>query len=222
MTEDDLVEEALRIYRRYQVEIVEALHLCPWAESSRQKGRVAERVITAPDSSLDEVLAAVDAFEKDATVEVGLLIFPRSALDPREFDRYVARVAREDATRRPVGSSPFAMAAFHPHAEPDLKEPERLIPFLRRTPDPTIQLVRLDVLARVRDGFAEGTQFIDVRFLVIAGLTAEDTMPLRERIARSNHRTVLRVGVDAIEKLLSTIIEDRNASYGRLGVKIRR
>jgi len=112
------------------------------------------------------------------------------------------------------GSAPFALAAFHPDARADLSDPERAIPFLRRTPDPTIQLVRYEALESVREGFNEGTQFIDVKALMTLDWTREDTLPLRERIARANLRTVAKLGVEDIEQRYADIFRDRDATYG--------
>ena len=65
----------------------------------------------------------------------------------------------------------------------------------------------------MREGFNEGTQFVDVRVLMTLDLTREHTLPLRERIARANQRTVQRLGVEAIERLYADIFRDRAASY---------
>jgi len=105
------------------------------------------------------------------------------------------------------------MAAFHPEAQADLSDPERSIPFLRRTPDPTIQLVRYEALESVREGFNEGTQFVDAKALMTMDLTRDDTLPLRERIARTNHRTLNRLGIDAVEARFQAIFADRDAAY---------
>src|SRR5690606_32097675 len=96
----------------------------------------------------------------------------------------------------------------------------RLVPFIRKTPDPTIQLVRLESLERVREGRFEGTQFVDIRDLAVRGLTAADTLPLRERIARSNWRTLDRVGVHVFQERFTAIRVDRAAAYAALGVDL--
>ena len=76
------VREALRLHRRYQVEIVEACGLCPWAEGARLGGRVRERVVLGeqPAAVLDGSLAALADLAKDRGVEVGFLVYPRFAV----------------------------------------------------------------------------------------------------------------------------------------------
>ena len=213
MDDDALRREAIRLYRRYQSEIVEALKLCPWAERARLEGRVREEVLLTTALDPEPVLAAIDALSRDDAVQIGLLLFPRLGVEFDSFERFVSELVTKDAERRELGTAPFALAAFHPGARADLGDPERTIPFLRRTPDPTIQLVRYDMLESVREGFNEGTQFIDVKVLMTLDWTREDTLPLRERIARANHRTVMRLGIDAIEQRYADIFRDRDATY---------
>jgi hypothetical protein len=214
---DDLAREALRIYRRYQIEIVEELKLCPWAERARVEGRVEERVLLMAEPDAETVLREIDALARDPRVEIGLLIFPCLSISRAGFERFVAGVVQTDTEQREVGTVPFAMAAFHPDAAPDMGSAERLVPFLRRTPDPTIQLVRCSSLDRVREGSNEGTQFMDVRALATLDFTEKQQAPLRERIAKANLRTVERLGVDEVERRLEAIVADRDASYARWG-----
>lgn len=211
-----LEEEAIRLFRRYQLEIVEGLKLCPWAERTRTERRLGERVVHSETLDEEAALGTICSLE-DPRIEIGIVLFPRLRTSAVEFERFVSRLVARDAERRPIGTAPFAMAAFHPAARADVTEAERLIPFLRRTPDPTIQLVRRDALERVREGFNDGTQFIDITVLATLDLTRDDTLPLRERIARANLRTVKKLGVDEVERRLAAIIEDRARTYARLG-----
>jgi hypothetical protein len=211
-----LAREAVRVYRRYEEEIVEALNLCPWAERARREGRVRERVVLATALEPGLALEAVEALAADADVEIGLLLFPRLTTTPADFERFVSALARADSERRKVGSAPFAMAAFHPGAVLDLADPERMIPFFRRSPDPTVQLVRCSSLDRVREGFHEGTAFVDIDAIATRAANPMEDLPLRTRIARANERTLVRVGVAEIERRLDAIAADRDAAYARI------
>lgn len=220
-TGDALITEALRIYRRYAVEVVEGLGLCPWAEAARKNGRVVEQVLLCDQRDVASTLDAIAQHGPDGRVEILLLIYPRLALDRRGFEQFVARVRDADAKRHELGAIPFAMAAFHPDAEPELRNAERLIPFLRRSPDPTIQCVRRSVLDRVRNRFPEGTEFVDLRFVDPRALSVTETRSLRERIAEANRDTVLDVGVERVEALLAEIRRDRDESYAKLAADSR-
>jgi hypothetical protein len=207
--------EALRVYRRYQTEVVEALGLCPWAERARLDGGVRERVLLQRDEAIAPAFAALDELEAEAGVDVGLLIFPRLALGRSDFEHFVSRVREADVKRHSLGEVPFMFAAFHPDAAPDTTHAERLIPFLRRTPDPSIQLVRGSAVDRVRARASQGTQFVDVASLVLDDL--ELTLPLRERITRANLATAQRIGVGELGRHLDEIRRDRDETYEALG-----
>ncbi len=216
-----LEREALRVYRRYQLEVVEALDLCPWAERARLQGRVAERVLLQDDADMARVLAVVAELAASARIEIGVLLFPRLALGVVDFERFVARLRDADTARYPFGAGVFAMAAFHPDAKADVSEPERLIPFLRRTPDPTIQLVRMTALEEVRRNMPHGTELIDELTLGATPVYVRDAPSLRERIARSNLGSVQRAGLETVRALLDDIQRDRDGAYARLAAGSR-
>jgi hypothetical protein len=213
--EDRWTREAVRLHGRYQREIVERFGLCPWAERARLDGRVRESVLLETgDAALAASLSVIETFADDLAADVVFLIFPRLGAAARDFDAFAARLRCADAQRHEIGRVPFVLAAFHPEAAPDTNDPERLIPFLRRTPDPTLQLVRASIVDAVRRG-SQGTQFVDVGSLdaIVAG---GGPVPLRERIARSNLATVKRFGVEVLEKHLEDIRRDRQATYASL------
>jgi hypothetical protein len=217
--EREWTREALRLHRRYQDEIVDAFGLCPWADRATREGRVRERVLPqADEASMRPALAVIDEWMSDVAVDVGFLIYPRLRLGRQGFHEFAARLRDVDTRRHELGSVPFVFAAFHPDAEPETSDPERLIPFLRRTPDATLQLLRSSTLDGIRSGAAQGTQFLDMTSLdsVLSG-TAQ--APLRERIARANLDTAKRVGVDAMRARLDDIRRDRDDTYRALAAR---
>ncbi len=179
--------------------------------------RLENNALKSMDQTLASVAALVEELADDPTVHVGLVILPLSPRDRVAHERFVADV-RERHARAHGGSPPFAMAAFHPDAAPDLGSPARLVPFIRRSPDPTIQLVRLSVLEELRRPFERGTGYVDPADLAAVEtlLAAPAKKPLHERIARSNLETVERVGVEAFEELLADIRRDRDESYAAI------
>jgi hypothetical protein len=148
--------------------------------------------------------------------EIALFIYPDLELDRLAFESFVRTLRERDAARYEVGEIPFVTAAFHPSAKPDATEAERLIPFLRRTPDPTIQVVRRSVLDRVRGGSQEGTSFFDLADLGKLPLPQREPISLRQRIAQANLETVLEHGIETLEALFQDIRRDRDQSYERL------
>jgi hypothetical protein len=212
---EELEREAVRVYRRYSAEVVEALGICPWAAKARREGKVRERVMLEPVTDLRGTVRAVRELGADAGVEIGLLLFPRLSIERTGFERFVASV--RESYGEGMADVEMALAPFHPDAEPDLDEPERLVPFLRRTPDPTIQLVRRSVLASVRRAHGHGTGFLDPRHLDVTGVLAADPkIPLHERVARQNLDTVRELGVARLQAILDDIRQDRDRSYASL------
>ena len=181
----DWTTEALRLFHRYEEEVVLTYGLCPWAEPSRRNGTMRERVLLQTDESTKPSLAALASLDADESAEVAVLIYPRIGLGFTAFERFVASVRDEDAPMHPLGGIPFAMAAFHPDARADRSTAERLIPFLRRTPDPTIQIVRSAVLERVRSGAPQGTSFVDPATFDIA---QTPQLPLQSASRRATSR----------------------------------
>jgi hypothetical protein len=210
--------EALRLYRRYQLEFVEALGLCPWAERARLEGRVSERVLLDGENLLRDSLRVIDEFSARPELEIGLILFAGLRLPRRQFEERVAAVVEADRSRHTLTSPAFALAAFHPQAEAVTSHAERLVPFIRRSPDPTIQLVRVSALERVRQGTSEGTSFFDPFTIDVAKPPPKRQQPLRERVASANLKTIQRLGVAQAEAILHDIFVDRDASYRRIGL----
>jgi hypothetical protein len=218
---DALRAQATRLYLRYAVEVVERFNLCPWAAEARAAGRVRIEVVVDPRHQA--AATAIETCAADAAVDVALLVLPTSAADRVGFERLVAGLRETHASQHPLGQAPFALADFHPAAALDASTAERLVPFLRRTPDPTVQLVRKRRLDEVRGGADQGTELFDARHL--AALTAGDLdgwkrqpTPLHTRIIRANYRTLTRVGADTIMDVLDDIAADRARSYAALGL----
>lgn len=219
--DDALMRECLRVYRRYAVEIVEALDFCPYAARCRAEGRTREVVVLAPELDLERALAEVAPIAADTRIEVALMIWPRARCSRIELARFVERLRA--AHQAAPGGLVMAMEGFHPDAEPDLRAPERLVPFVRRTPDPTIQLVRHAVLDHIRRSAPSGTAFFDPsRISLDELLRTPAPRPLHERIAEANHETVARLGLEHVRGVLEDILADRDRAYAALGEPPRR
>lgn len=214
-----LTREVERVHTRYQREVVEAFGLCPWAKAARSGGHVSMRVSFMTRADPLEALRTIDESMADPAIEIGMLLCPLLDLDSLAFEHFVAEVRALDAERTASGRQRVALAHFHPKGTADLTTPERLVPFLRRSPDPMIQAVRTEVLERVRGGEDQGTRFIDPAMLDLSALTAAGpSLPLAARVAQHNARQVQRIGIEQLEAVISDILADRDRSYGVTGV----
>jgi hypothetical protein len=183
--DDRLGGEARRLNTRYVEEVVIGWDLCPWAARAWIDGQVTQRVF--PDATLDVEAVArfIDELVADPRAAIGLALFPRVTGTVGAWESFAEKVRR---TR-----DGFLAAAFHPdYRAPDgVLDAARLVPFIRRTPDPTIQLVRASLIERLR-----GDASADV--------------------GRANLQTVTARGLDALDALLTDIRRDRDASYAAL------
>lgn len=216
---EELSRATLEAYERYAVEVVEAHGFCPWARAARESGEVVLRVdFSANSDDFSESLALLDELHRGPTdVDIALFIYPLLDLDRLGFEDHVRRL-RTLAEQAAPRLDAFAMAAFHPEAKADLSHPDRLVPFVRRTPDPTLQLVRNSALSSIK-GLSAGTAFVDVESLSAAGfaaLAAPANKPVRERIAEQNLSTVKAAGVATIDAILSDIAESRERAHQAL------
>ena len=210
-----LEREVQRVHTRYQTEVVEAFGLCPWAKEARKSGRVHMHVTFMTAATPEAALPLIDACMQAPEAEVGMLIWPLLPLSRRQFAHFVAAVRSADEARHVRGQQRFALADFHPNAALDLTDADKLVPFLRRAPDPLIQIVRTDVLARVRGTEPSGTSYVDPEH--IAQLTLAELAPpalsVAARVAQQNLRTAQRVGLETLTHIFDTIQADRTASY---------
>ncbi len=71
-------------------------------------------------------IEVLDRWAVDDRMEVGFLLYPRLSHSRGDFDGFVARLQTAASRRYPLGQAPFALAAFHPDARPDLHNAERL------------------------------------------------------------------------------------------------
>jgi hypothetical protein len=194
-----VVAEALRLNTRYVREVVLAWNLCPWAEKALEGGQVRQGVLLDEKPTPEAALPFLDQLVGEPEIAIGLLIFPRLALTAPAFDAFAERVRRADHARRPdAATSPpspaFLIAAFHPGAPETFATPPQLVSFLRRTPDPTLQLVRTSVLRRAT---GEGRAVSD-------------------DVTQRNYDGVAARGAAALDAVLRDIRRDRDESYARL------
>jgi len=188
--------EALRLNDRYLSEVVIEFGLCPWAERAISGGELRRSVICEETPALAVALAFIDELAgAGAAASVGMLIFARTDVASPAFDRFAEEVRRADRERcRAQGRKDFVMAAFHPDAATSFGNPYQLISFLRRTPDPTIQLVRAELIDELRAARPS----------------------LSDDITQQNFARVTARGADRLDAVLRDIRRDRDQTYATL------
>lgn len=199
--------EVLRILDRYLLEVVERYDLCPWARAARLGGEVGVTIVWGTPSLEDWVAAAEELLARPV-VRVAMVVAPELAAPPSEL----RAVRNQVITRLPQAG----IADFHPEATLDLTTPARLVPFLRRSPDPLLQLVPLALLDSVRA--APVVPDLAMQVQLLNGLGGPPRIDIAERIAAANHTTMVK-HVDAITAAIAEIAVDRAAAYARAGIR---
>src|SRR5262249_2022164 len=108
---------------------------------------------------------------------------------------------------------------FHPDGRYGMDSPQKMIMFFRRSPDPTIQLVRFSALDAVKRGDGPGGKFLfdwSARGWAELARRAEE-QGISERIAERNPATAAREGLERFEKIFADIRADRARSYAKFG-----
>ena len=199
--------EVLRILDRYLIEVVERYDLCPWARSARLGGEVGVTIVWGTPS-LEDWVSAAEALLARPIVRVAMVVAPELAVTPAELRALRNRVV----TRLPQAG----IADFHPEAVLDLATPARLVPFLRRAPDPLLQLVPLSLLGTVRA--PPPARDLAEQARLLEGLGPPPRADIAERIAAANHATAVRHMAE-ITAALDAIAADRAAAYARAGLR---
>ena len=205
-SESGKAAEVLRILDRYLIEVVERYDLCPWARAARLGGEVAAGVLWGAPSE-DAWVDAASALLARPGARVVMVVAPELAITPSALRAIRSRIV----VRLPHAG----IADFHPQATLDLATPARLVPFLRRAPDPLLQLVPLSLLATVRGP----PQTVDLarQVLLLGGLGPPPRPDAAARIAAANHATTTLHAAE-IEAALDAIAADRAAAYARAGI----
>lgn len=201
--------EVRRLLDRYIVEVVEAYNLCPWARASRTGGEISVAIVWGERPTLDAWVEAGQGLLAIATTRVGMVVAPELALTPVEL-----RAQREQVARRVTEAG---VAEFHPDAELDTRTPARLVPFVRRSPDPLLQFVPLSILSSVRVQTAPPS--LSEQALLLGGVAYTGSNDIGDRIAVTNHERVLRDGA-AMSRVLDDIAADRRRCYPAAGIAI--
>jgi hypothetical protein len=198
--------EVRRILERYLVEVVERHALCPWARVTRERDELAVAILWGAPAQGAWIAAAEQLLARPAT-RVAMVIAPELAIARDAFGALRDHVAAQLPSA--------GVAEFHPSAPCDRTTPARLVPFLRRAPDPLLQLVplaQLDAVRAVPPAPARADQAA-----MLGGHVAPPRAALAARIAADNHATVARAHAE-IAATLDAIAADRAASYARVGI----
>ena len=194
------------MFERYLTEVVERYDFCPWARLSREGGELAVEVLWGTPT-VDTWVAACQLLLARPETRVAMVIAPELSIGSSELHGLRAEVA--------AGVPSAGVADFHPEAAIDLTTPARLVPFIRRSPDPLLQLVPFALLDQVRA--KPSAARLAQQAQILGGHAIPPRPDAADRIAAANHATV-SADPENVARTLDSIAADRNASYARVGI----
>lgn len=198
--------EVIRLLERYLIEVVERWNMCPWAKSARKNGEVAIGVVWGTPTIADWAAAARTLLDRPTT-RVAMVVAPEY-----DIDRIDLHGVRNDVSKAVGGTG---IAEFHPDAPLDLGSPSRLVPFVRRSPDPMLQFVPLTLLEALRANSDSVTRVQQVGML--ADLVAAPRPDPADMVAENNFAAVSAAHADIVATL-AEIAGDRARTYAALGL----
>jgi len=198
--------EVIRVFERYLTEVVERYDFCPWARLSREGGELGVDVLWGTPT-VDAWVSACQTLLARPETRVVMVIAPQLEITPSDLHGLRAEVAARVPTA--------GVADFHPEATIDLTTPARLVPYIRRSPDPLLQLVPFALLDQVRGSHVSAKRAEQAQ--ILGGLAALPRPDAATRIAAANHATV-SADPDEMARTLASIAADRAESYARVGI----
>ena len=204
--------EALRLNDRYLLEVIERYAFCPFAKEGRAAGETRRTVLIADSPSIEPFLTAMRETIESGVV-VAQVIVPLIEVGPAEFARFCVELTAAGHARR-GGPPVLAVAPLHPEL-PFGETPLAMVPLFRRSPDPTLQWVRLDGLASIYADRSSEDVYVSPANVLEYVEKHGNTKPrsLYDRIAQTNTSMAERLGIPQVVELLGAIAVEGRDRY---------
>lgn len=210
---------ALEANDSYLTTFLEPGSFCPFSKGGRKRGQTARFVHRAGTADVEPLLARMLEVARDPTQLVIQVVVPLVEVEPAAWSAFCRALtaAGNDRlrTESPDGGDVLAVAPLHPELAYSTRSPYALIPLFRRTPDPTIQWVRLDALEALYRGRTGDTVFVDPSD-VLAAARRPPAPDLFTRIAESNVKMAQRLGIAEVERTLRALAVAARDRYARI------
>ncbi|MBK6516268.1 MAG: Rieske 2Fe-2S domain-containing protein [Polyangiaceae bacterium] len=213
-TQRRLRAAALQANDRYVLGFLEQHSVCPFARGGRLQGQVARFVHFVESDDPAPFVELMRRAADDPTKAVVQVILPLVSVEPSDWYRFCHQITAAANARLRDGET-FAVAPLHPALPYKTENRSALIPLFRRTPDPTVQWVRLDAIEALYQGRSGEDVYVAptdiLKFLAVPRKT-----PLFDRIAETNLKMARRLGFDQVERTLREIHLQAQSSYQRI------
>jgi hypothetical protein len=206
---------ALQANDRYLLEIVEEHAFCPWARGGRTQGQTTRFVHYGSDLDVQPIIDFMARTASDPTLVVAQVIMPMVQVSPEAWIDFCNDLTTLGNRQLGAPSDVYAVAALHPELRFQTSNPFTLIPLFRRSPDPTIQWVRLDGLEELYRGRTSQTTVVDPSE-IDEFIQQKHRPPLFEQIAETNMEVARQLGIDEIERALAEISRSAQERYAKI------
>ena len=159
-------------------------------------------VVTAISPQAEALRQVVNAWAKDGSTEVAFVIAPRFEGSADAFEQWASDVGSLDPA--------FYSAPFHPSPKPG----GGTIRLLRRTPDPTVQLVRRTRFADIRS--QDPPHYRDIFDLDVGELNGHGAPRTVAASVLARNEQLLAEQRDEVLTILEAIRVDRDEAYARI------
>ena len=211
-----LQEAAYCANDRYVVDFVEEFSFCPYARKGRRDGLTYRYFHYAsadsPEAEADWLVDLLTEVAQDPAQAVVQVVMPLIEVEPNAWHVFCQDLVAFTNARLPR-SDHMATAALHPGLPFYETSPFALIPLFRRSPDPTIQWVRMDAIKALYAGRESGTRFLTLDEVSAYLDGARRAKPLYDRIAETNEKMASRLKTDHIVRTLAGIADDAQRTY---------
>lgn len=209
-----LEREVFRVNDRYLVDFIEEFSFCPFARSGRAGGQTRRYMYYADTRSVEPLLSLMLEVAADPEQVVVQVVLPLIEVGPQTWSKFCQGLTAM-GNARCDGGAVLACAPLHPELPFNLKSAATMIPLLRRSPDPTIQWVRLDGLESIYEGRSKKTAYVAPGD-IMAYLKEPQPPSLYDRIANSNLSMAKRLRFEHVEELLAEYADDGKRSYAKV------
>jgi hypothetical protein len=193
---------AIDANERYIVDFLEEHAFCPFSKGGRAQGKTVRFVHYSDSQSIAPLVALMERASRDPERMVVQVILPMLEVNADTWIQFCNELTVVANKNLGTGSDVYAVAAMHPHLNYERSNPAAMIPLLRRSPDPTIQWVRLDDLEALYAGRSGETKVVDLGDPTTL-LAQDEQTPLFERITEANLEMAEKLGFPAVERALS-------------------
>lgn len=188
---------------RYVQAFLEEYSICPFSRGGRLQGQTVRYVHFAESTDATPVAELMATVAAQPDKVVAQVIFPMLDIAPDAFRQFCHDITSA-ANARLGPLETYAVAPLHPGLSYNPHDPYTIIPLFRRSPDPTIQWVRLDALESIYAGRSDKDVYVHPSEIA-AYLAKPKKKPLFDTIAETNLKMAMRLGINRVEEILDEI-----------------